>query len=215
MRETIDGRERNLQKLDSSLLESSLSKQEPLDPRETLVRVVAGRKEGRKERTKDQLRQRRVSKGRVFDSLSLFDQSQLLPLRGVKSTLNTVGLLELLQSEDEELGVVLVRKRTVKERKRKKDDEVRTKSRGDPGSKNKTYGKGIGAGESEEKRGGISSWNQETRKKERTTRLTELPALEPVNDGRVDGDGLLGRDVRSILEVRVLSSGGGTRKASR
>lgn len=84
------------------------------------------------------------------DALGLLDERELLALRGVEPALDRVGLLELLEREHEQLGVVLVRQG--RERDRRK-----------------------------------------------------LSALEPVDDRGVDGDGLLGRDVRPVLEVRVLA----------
>ena len=40
--------------------------------------------------------------------ISLFNQSQFLSLTLVQSTLDTVGLLQSLQSQDQQLGVVFV-----------------------------------------------------------------------------------------------------------
>mmetsp|Transcript_19442 Transcript_19442/g.63358 ORF Transcript_19442/g.63358 Transcript_19442/m.63358 type:complete len:470 (-) Transcript_19442:1597-3006(-) len=94
----------------------------PLDARERLVRVVVG----------------------------LLDQAQLLALRLVEARGGRVGLLQPLQRQDEQLGVVLVRERR----------------------------EGDGR---------------------------ELARLEPVHHRGIDGDGLLGRDVRPILEIVVLA----------
>jgi hypothetical protein len=57
-----------------------LRQQQSLDSRQALVRVV----------------------------VSLFDQGQFLSLRLIKTTLDTVCLLELFQCQYEQLGVVLV-----------------------------------------------------------------------------------------------------------
>lgn len=70
-----------VEELDAGLLERALSEEQPLDARERLVRVV----------------------------VRLFDESEFLALRLVETTFDRVGLLELLEREDEELGVVLVR----------------------------------------------------------------------------------------------------------
>jgi hypothetical protein len=43
--------------------------------------------------------------------VGLLDERELLSLRGVESPLDRVGLLELLEGKDEQLGVVLVRER--------------------------------------------------------------------------------------------------------
>lgn len=72
-----------VEELDSGLLERSLGEQQSFNSREALVRVVVG----------------------------LLDERELLSLRGVESTLDRVGLLELLEGKDEQLGVVLVRER--------------------------------------------------------------------------------------------------------
>ena len=82
--------------------------------------------------------------------ICLLNKRQLLSLTLVETTLDTVRLLELLKSENEELCVVLVRK----------------------------WWEGNGC---------------------------KLAGLEPVDGRGVDGDGLLGRDVGTILEVSVLS----------
>lgn len=70
-----------VKEFDAGLLEGALGEEQPFDARETLVRVVVG----------------------------LLDQGELLPLRGVEPALDAVGLLELLEREHEQLGVVLVR----------------------------------------------------------------------------------------------------------
>lgn len=70
-----------VEELDAGLLERALREQKTLDARKRLVRVVVG----------------------------LLDQGELLALRLVQATLDAVRLLELLEGEDEELGVVLVR----------------------------------------------------------------------------------------------------------
>ena len=81
--------------------------------------------------------------------VSLLDERKFFSLRLIESSLDTVGFLQLFESENEEFRVVLVRKR--RERNR-----------------------------------------------------SELPRFEPVNGSRVDRDSLFRRNVRSILEVRVL-----------
>lgn len=77
-----------IEKLDSCLLESTLGEEKSLDTRERLVRVVVG----------------------------LFDEGEFFTLRLVESSLDTVRLLELLESEDEEFRVVLVRERRERNR---------------------------------------------------------------------------------------------------
>ena len=111
-----------VEELDAGLLERALGEEEALDARQRLVRVV----------------------------VRLLDEGELLSLRLVQTTLDAVRLLELLEREDEELRVVLVRQRR----------------------------EGDGR---------------------------ELARLEPMDGRRVDGDGLLGRDVR--LRARATTSG--------
>ena len=67
----------------ADLLECSLSQQLSLDPGKSLMRVV----------------------------VSLFDQAKLLSLTLVQAALHTVGLLQSLQGQDEQLGVMLVGER--------------------------------------------------------------------------------------------------------
>lgn len=70
----------SVEELDTSLLEGTLSKKQTLDTGQAVVRVV----------------------------VRLLDQGQLFTLRLIETTLNTVGLLELLKGENKKLGVVLV-----------------------------------------------------------------------------------------------------------
>lgn len=107
--------------LDAQLLEGPLREEVALDPRQGLVRVVVG----------------------------LLDKAELLALRLVEPALDAVGLLEVLERQDEQLRVVLVVERRERDRR-------------------------------------------------------ELAALEPVHRRGVDRDGLLGGDVRPVLEVVVL-----------
>lgn len=72
-----------VEELDSRFLKGSLSQQESFDPRKRFMRVV----------------------------VRLFDERELFTLRLVESSLDRVGLLKLFESENEELRVVLVRKR--------------------------------------------------------------------------------------------------------
>jgi hypothetical protein len=72
-----------VEELNSCFLERALGEEESLDSGEGLVRVVVG----------------------------LFDEGEFFSLRLVKSSLDTVGFLELLEREDEEFRVVLVRER--------------------------------------------------------------------------------------------------------
>lgn len=111
-----------VEELDAGLLERALRQEEALDARQRLVRVV----------------------------VRLLDEGELLALRLVEAALDAVRLLELLEREDEELRVVLVRQGRERDRR-------------------------------------------------------ELARLEPVDGRRVDGDGLLGRDVR--LRARATASG--------
>ena len=121
--DVVDGHEVRVEvhELDGHLLEGALREQVALDARERLVRVVVG----------------------------LLDEAELLTLRLVEARRGRVALLEPLEREDEQLGVVLVRERR----------------------------EGDGR---------------------------ELARLEPVHHRRVDGDRLLGRHVRAVLEVVVL-----------
>lgn len=68
--------------------------------------------------------------------VSLFNQSQLLSLRGVQAALDAIRLLQLLQGEDEQLRVMLVRKRT--EKRTYQSDPITNLQTG-------SYGNGIGA----------------------------------------------------------------------
>ena len=79
----------------ADLLESSLSQQLSLDPGESFVRIVVG----------------------------LFDQTKLLPLTLVQSTLDAVGLLQTLQSENQQLRVMLIGERGEGDRRKPKKRE--------------------------------------------------------------------------------------------
>ena len=52
--------------------------------------------------------------------VGLFDQTKLLPLTLVQSTLDTVGLLQTLQGKDEQLRVMLVGERGEGDRRKPK-----------------------------------------------------------------------------------------------
>ena len=52
--------------------------------------------------------------------VGLFDQTKLLPLTLVQSTLDTVGLLQTLQGKDEQLCVMLVGERGEGDRRKPK-----------------------------------------------------------------------------------------------
>ena len=112
----------HVHELDRHLLEGALRQEMALDARQAVVRPVVRR----------------------------LDQAQLLALRLVQAALDAVRLLEPLERQNQQLGVVLVRQR--RERNRR-----------------------------------------------------ELAALEPMHRRRVDGDRLLARQIRAVLEVVVLS----------
>jgi hypothetical protein len=85
----------------------------------------------------------------VWIVVSLLDEPQLLTLTLIEAGLDAVGLLQPLQRQNEQLGVMLV-------------------------------------GEGREGDGG------------------EPAGLQPVDSGGVDGDGLLGGDVGTVLQIVVL-----------
>lgn len=64
----------------AGLLECALRQEQSLDPGETLVRIVVG----------------------------LFDESELFTLGRIQAPLHAIGLLQLLEGQHEELGIMLV-----------------------------------------------------------------------------------------------------------